>query len=56
MRGVEIEVQLQDIDTGFAEKAELAALGVLFDERSDFSFRHISFAGHAGSLERRRPR
>jgi hypothetical protein len=33
VRGVKIEVQLQHIHTCLADKAELAALGVRFDER-----------------------
>lgn len=32
MRCVEIEIQLQHIHTRLAEKAELAAFGVFFDE------------------------
>ena len=32
MRGIQIQIQLQDIDAGLAEESELAAFGVFGDE------------------------
>ena len=48
---VEIEVEFEDVDAGFAEEAKLAALGVLLDEAADGVGGQVALAGDAVELE-----
>ena len=48
---IEVQVELEDVDTGFAEEAELAAFGVTDDELADGGFGEVALVGDAGDLE-----
>ena len=48
---VEGEVQVEDIDAGFAEEAKLAAFGVAGDELSNGGLREVTLVGYACDLE-----
>ena len=48
---VEVQVELEDVDTGFAEEAELAAFGVTDDELADGGFGEVALVRDAGDLE-----
>ena len=54
--GVEGEIQLEYIDAGFAEYAEITASSVLADQLAERVFTHTASGCHAGNLEIRRGR
>ena len=51
MRGVEFQIQFQDIHAGLPEKTELPALGVTIHENAQLSLVHVPLTGNAGNLE-----
>src|SRR5580658_3629311 len=51
MRGVEFEVQLEDIDARLAEEAEVAPLGMFCDDGSQVLFRNPPNACDARNLK-----
>src|ERR1035437_4119898 len=48
---VEVEVEFEDVDAGFAEQAQLAGGDVPLDELADLGFAEVAGLGDAGSLE-----
>ncbi len=51
--GIEVEIQLQYINTRFAEQAKLPALDVLLDECIQLTGGNFARGGHAWKLEKR---
>ena len=47
---VEGEIEGEDVDAGFAEEAELAGLGMRFDEGAELGFGEAAQGGDAGDL------
>ena len=48
---VEVEVEFEHVDAGFAEEAELAAFGVMGDELAYGGFSEVALVGYARHLE-----
>jgi len=48
--GVEGEVEVEGVDAGFAEEAELALGGVVVDEVDEGGFGEVAGVGDAGDL------
>jgi hypothetical protein len=51
MGGVQVEVEFENVNAGFAEESPLSGNGVLGHERTKFSFAGTAFAGYARNLK-----
>ena len=51
VNSVQIEIQVEHVHAGFAEEAELAAFGVLLDQRAHVLLAHAAFLRHAREPE-----
>lgn len=49
---IEVEVEFQDVDAGFAEEVDLAGFSVFSDERVAVGFGQVALAGWSRGLKR----